>query len=70
LPADLHYLATAELMVERATSDAIARLEHDHRVTGVDQVTGRAQAGQTRTDHDDSGASSRRWRRGGLAVGE
>ncbi len=55
LPADLDHLAVAERMVERPAADSVACLEHDHRVAGVDEIRGGAQAREPGSDNDHIG---------------
>ncbi|HUZ84103.1 MAG TPA: hypothetical protein VMU66_05375, partial [Gaiellales bacterium] len=58
LPADLHDLAGAERVVERAPADAIACLEHHHGVPRGDQVGRRRQPREAGADHDHVGPPS------------
>ena len=52
LAADLDDLAAADRVVQRAAADAVARLQHGHRVARVDEVAAAAQPGQAGADHD------------------
>ncbi len=44
-------------MVERAAADAVARLEHEHRMPGGLDLTRRAEAGQAGADDDHVGVA-------------
>ena len=52
LPAELHDRAIREGVVEQASADPIARLEHHHRTTRGLKVAGGGQSRQARPDHD------------------
>jgi len=51
LSADLDHLTTTELVVQRPASHSIARFEHDHRVSGLDQIAGGAEPGEAGADN-------------------
>jgi hypothetical protein len=58
-PAALGNVTAADVVVEDAAPDALASLEHDHRMTGVDELAGGRQSGQPGADHDHVGGARR-----------
>ena len=55
LAARLHDLAGADVLVERAPADPVARLEHDHAAAGPLQIAGGHEPGQAGPHDDDIG---------------
>ena len=50
--AALGDVAVAEVVIPDPAADAVARLEHDHRVTGARDLPGGRQPGDPRPDDD------------------
>jgi hypothetical protein len=53
LAADLDHLAVADLLVEQAAADAVARLEHDRPLAGGGNPAGGDKPGEARSDDRD-----------------
>ena len=55
LAARLHDLAVADLLVERAPADPVARLEHDDAAARPLEIAGGHEPGEARPHDDDIG---------------